>query len=214
VAEVITSCDAVDRFWLAPVAETTHQPRADANSAVDIDTLRAVFRLSSARKWFEHQKWSALPVGERGDRILHWGADHAWVACPTNPRRSVRRWCSRWMQRPFRPADINSLVAYAVDSNKRWSDDQSAAVLEISIADHDELPGLRGIGAYDDLNYEKRLGIKRTKTAERQRRYRAKHATGARRGRPALQISEQDRVTRRKAQAAERKRRFKERKNP
>jgi hypothetical protein len=40
--------------------------------------------------------WEVLPQGIRGQHILQWGADHAWLASPANPERGVRRWCRRW----------------------------------------------------------------------------------------------------------------------
>jgi hypothetical protein len=182
--------ESTDRFWLEPVPpKSTPQPPSDntdaPSKASDVYTLRATGRLANAREVFKHRGWQTLPLGERGNRILRWGADHAWLACPTNPKRSVRRWCSRWMTRPFRPADIAALVAYAKTSNKRWSDDESAMVIEITLADHKTIEGgLRFLGASDDPNYEIRDNIKRAKAAARARKCRANHSTGAKRGRP------------------------------
>src|ERR1700688_4030816 len=99
----------------------------------------------------------------------------------------------------------DSLVADTVDSNKRWSHDQCAAVLEITVRDR-EAHGFRFLGAMDDPNHEIRLAVSRKKGAARGRGFRAAHSTGAKRGSPALQLSEEEMVARRRAQGAERKR--------
>jgi hypothetical protein len=72
---------------------------------------------------------------------------------------------------------------YARTSNKRWSHDECAAVLEIGVRDRLTL-GFRFIGADDDPNYEIRQAASREKHAARSRKYRAKHSTGANPGRP------------------------------
>jgi hypothetical protein len=148
----------------------------------DINVLIARGRLAEARKWFEHRGWEVLPQGERGRRILRWGADHARLADPANPKRSVRRWCRSWDPR-LTVDELDELVAYTENSNKRWSADQCAVVLEITVRDRSTL-GLRFIGAADDPNYEVRHDNKRAKDAERARRSRAARSTGAKRGRP------------------------------
>jgi hypothetical protein len=162
-------------------------------------------RLKEARHWFAHRGWDVLPQGRRGRRILKWGADHAWMASPDNPKRSVRRWCRKWA--PWlKPAALDNLVVATERSNKRWNPDQCAAVLEITVRVRSTL-GLRFIGADDDPNYEIRLGIRKAKAAARARHFRAAHSTGRPRGRPALALSPEEKRTRRLAQEAERKRR-------
>src|ERR1700688_4671552 len=96
--------------------------------------IRARGRLSDAKKVFADRQWDVLPQGIRGQRILRWGADQAYLAGSANPERSVRRWCRRWWP-TLKPAELDEIVAYTKTSNKRWSDDESAAVLEISLAD-------------------------------------------------------------------------------
>jgi ribosomal protein L20A (L18A) len=172
----------------------------------DKDVLLARGRLKEARRWFTYLRWEELPPTERGRRILKWGADHAWLASPANPQRSVRRWVRRWA--PWLTAsELDELVTACKRSNKRWSADQCATVLDIGMR-HRSMLNLRFIGASDDLNYEARLGIKRTKAAARARRYRANHSTGAKRGRPAIQLSQEEAMARRRAQAAKRARRY------
>jgi hypothetical protein len=155
-----------------------------ANQRNEIDMLRARGRLSDAKKWFAHRGWSVLPQNDRGRSILRWGADHAWLAAETDRKRkgSVRRWCRRWAPR-LSDAELDRIVADTVNSNKRWSHDQSAAVLEITVRDR-QLHGFRFIGADDDPDYLIRDELKRSKAAERARRYRARKSTGAKRGRP------------------------------
>jgi hypothetical protein len=168
----------------------------------DIAVLIARGRLSNARKWFEHLGWPVLPQGIRGQRILAWAADQAWLASPANPKRSVRRWCRRWA--PWlKDAELRKIIAASDGSNKRWSGDQCATVLEISMRDRTALC-LRFIGVDDDPNYERRDAMKREKAACRARRYRAAHRTGKTRGRPVLELSPEDRLARKRAQTAER----------
>jgi hypothetical protein len=139
-------------------------------------------RLADARRWFQYRGWQTLPKDDRLQPILKWGADHAYLACPINPPRSVHRWCRKWA--PWlTAAELGQIIAYTNTSNKRWAHDQCATVLGITVRDRHKL-GLRFIGANDDPNYEVRLGIKRAKGAERSRKHRAKNSTGAKRGRP------------------------------
>jgi hypothetical protein len=145
--------------------------------------IRARGRLSNAKKVFADRQWDVLPQGIRGQRILRWGADQAYLADPTHPEISVRRWCRKWA--PWlKPAELDEIVAYTQTSNKRWSDDECAAVLEVNVADRQRLR-LRFIGADDDPNYEIREGLQREKNAGYSRTYRAKRRTGRPRGRPA-----------------------------
>jgi hypothetical protein len=144
--------------------------------------IRARGRLAEARKWFAHRGWDVLPQGIRGQRILLWGADQAYLAGPANPLKSVRRWCRCWA--PWlKPAELDAIVAGTTSSNKRWSDDESAATLEINVADRQRLH-LRFIGADNDPNFEIRDGLQREKNAGYSRTYRAKRSTGRPRGRP------------------------------
>ncbi|OKO76048.1 hypothetical protein [Bradyrhizobium sp. AS23.2] len=168
--------------------------------------IRARSRLKEARKWFTYRGWTELPHDDRGRSIPRWGADHAWLANPDNPMRSVRNWCRCWGKR-FSKAELDRIIAETETSNKRWNADQCAMVLGITVSDR-EMLGLRFLGACDDLSYEIRLGIKREKAAARARKHRAKNSTGRKRGRPALALSEQDKLARKKAQDSERAKRY------
>jgi hypothetical protein len=185
--------------------DTRSRERAQ-ESDVDKASLLARCRLAEAKRWFAHRGWQVLPQGIRGQSILRWGADHAWLAASGNSQTSVRRWCRKWA--PWlTAADQSELFDYLKDSNKKWSADQSACVLEISVMDRTKLK-LRHIGADDDPNYEARLGIHRDEAAVRARKYRLKHRTGAKRGRPALPLSQEELLTRRRAQDAQRAKRY------
>jgi hypothetical protein len=144
-------------------------------------------------------KAARLPASQRRparDTRWGWGADHAWLAAPSSPQRSVRRWCRRWA--PWLTVnELNNLVKTTERSNKRWSHDQSAAVLEVSAADREKFKLWR-IGANDGPNHEIRRGILRTKAAERVRKHRQR--TGAKRGRPELKLSSEARLARSNAQ--------------
>ncbi|WP_271587502.1 hypothetical protein [Bradyrhizobium sp. CCBAU 53415] len=154
-------------------------------TTADIKSDRALIargRLKEARQWFEHCGWKTLPRNDRLMPILRWGADHAHMADPSDPRRSVRRWCRKWA--PHLPeAAIDQIISYTKASNKRWSADQCAAVLNITVRDRHKL-SFRFIGACDDPEYEFRLDISRAKAAAKSRRRRAKNSTGRKRGRP------------------------------
>ena len=176
--------------------------------------MMACGRLKVARQWlFEIRGWKELPRTFRGEQILKWGADHAWLAAKKDWKRnrSVRNWC-RSVAPSLTDAELDQLVAYSADSNKGWTHDQSATVLEITLHDSQEHGFGRFVGASDDPNYEIRNGLKLEKAAARARKYRAAHSTGAKRGRPALQLSEEERLARRTAQATARKRAERERK--
>jgi hypothetical protein len=151
-------------------------------SAAQVEVMRARGRLKNARQWFAHLGWDVLPKTERGRRILQWAADHACLASPTNPERSVRRWCRKWA--PW--CDPDRVVDQCQTSNKRWSDDQSATVLGITLSDKQSL-GLQFIGASDDPDFDQRRETARIQHVERNRRYRAKKSTGRKRGRPRLE---------------------------
>ena len=139
-------------------------------------------RLADARRWFERRLWKVLPQDERGMRILKWGADQAYLACPTNPKQSVRRWCRKWA--PWlTAAELSQIIADTAVSNKRWSNDQCAAVLEISVRVSKHFR-LRFIGANDDPDHKIRDSIRRGMAAERSRKYRATRSTGGKGGRP------------------------------
>jgi hypothetical protein len=155
---------------------------AKQKSDSDKSVMIARGRLKEARKLFAHRGWEVLPQGIRGQLILKWVADHAWLAYPANPKGAVRRHCGQLA--PWLKEDgLAELIATTAESNKKWSHDQSATVLEISMRDGRAL-GFRFLGCDDDPTYERRLKIKRAKNAARARKYRASRSTGAKRGRP------------------------------
>jgi hypothetical protein len=130
---------------------------APPNKRIDKTALRARGRLKNARRWFAHRGWDVLPQGIRGQRILRWCADQIYLANPTNPKLSVRNQCRKlapWLT----TAEMDGLLAYVATSNKRWSDDQCATVLEITVRDRQTL-GVWFVGADDDPNYEQRRDI-------------------------------------------------------
>lgn len=169
------------------------------------DLLIARGRLANARRWFAHRGWDVLPRTERGRSILRWGVDQAWLAGPADPKRSLRGWCRRWA--PWLTgAELDQIVRETATSNKRWTSDHSATVLEISVRDREALQ-LWFFGADDDPHFEKRLQLKREKAAARARKFRADHSTGRPRGRPALDLSPEERAAHIRKQNAERQRR-------
>ncbi|PAY05455.1 hypothetical protein CK489_29160 [Bradyrhizobium sp. UFLA03-84] len=189
--------------------ELMHRPgiiEAEPQADLNIGILRARGRLKDAKRLFANRGWDTLPRSARGLKILRWGADHAFMAAMTNQERSVRNWCRKWA--PWlKPTELDAIVAGTRTSNKRWSDDQSATVLNVTVRDRTNLK-LRFIGACDDINYEIRGALRREKNAECQRKRRAGSSTGKKRGRPHLGLSPEERTTRIKAQDAERSRRY------
>jgi hypothetical protein len=172
------------------------------NSASDLTVLLARGCLSNAKKWFAHRGWDELPPSERGQLILQWGADQAYLASPTNPSRYVRLWCRTWNPRLTR-LELDKIVAYTAGHNKRYTPDQSAMVLEVGVRDREALR-LWFFGANDDPDYEYRNKAKKAKAAARACKYRALHSTGAKRGRPALKLSEEERIDHERVQRANR----------
>jgi len=170
------------------------------------DTLIARTRLKQAKRWFAVCGWEQLPQDEQGWRILRWGADQAWMAASGNPETSVRRWCRKVAPR-LTVSELDELVEETKHSNKRWSSDQCAAVLGISVTNRTKHK-LWHLGADDDPNYEVRQGIIRAQSAKRSSKYRAKRSTGAKRGRPPLQLSPEEKLARTKAQDAQRQKRL------
>jgi hypothetical protein len=184
----------------------THTHKIKDDPAADLGVMFARGRLSDAKKVFAHRRWGVIPSGIRGRRIVQWGADHAWLAASANPKRSVRNWCRKWA--PWlKDAELDLIVAETETRNKHWSHDQSAAVLEIGVTDREELKTWF-LGADDDQDHEQRRAIHKAKNAARQRRYRAAHTTGRKVGRPGLVLSPEDKLSRRRAQGAERARKF------
>ena len=129
-----------------------------APEEIPIGALIARCRLKEARIWLEDQGLKHLPNNERGIRIVRWGADQAWCAAPKNPQISVRRWCHKWAPWLTKP-ELDAMVIRTATSNKRWSIDQCAIVLEVSLEDHMRLK-LRHIGANDDPSYDLRRELK------------------------------------------------------
>lgn len=64
------------------------------------------------------------------------------------------------------PVDVSAEIERAKTSNKRWSADQCAIVLEIDLDDHVRLK-MVAIGANDDPNYERRNDLRRLKDRNR-----------------------------------------------
>jgi hypothetical protein len=180
-------------------------PRNDDDYAIIART-----RLKDLRIWFKRNGWDELPQGERPGR-LQWIADHAWVAYPTNPKPAIRRRC-REIAPDLSDDDLDQLIAYTEQSNKRWTPDQSAMVWDITAHDRDS-HALWSFGACDDPDYEWRRNRNLEKDAERKRNERAARSTGRPRGRPRLELTPEEMKARRNAQAAERMRRLRLRKN-
>jgi hypothetical protein len=157
----------------------------DEQARAELNTIKARGRLKDAKKIFAHRgQQQGLPRSERSQRILEWGSDMAWLAADVSklgPRqalqkreRSVRNWC-RSKRPQLTKAELAALVERTRTSNKRWSNDESAAVIDIGV--HNRPIGYKFIGASDDPFYVHRHAEKRKKGAARARKFRA--ANGA-----------------------------------
>jgi hypothetical protein len=175
-------------------------------STSDKAVLIARGRLKEARKLFERRRWDTLPRGRRGQRILAWCAIQAWLAYPSDPEAGVRRVCGG-LAPYLKETEWIELIAETKVANKRFSHDQSAMVLEISVRDCLD-HGLQFLGCDNDPDYKARHKAKRARNAACQRKRRAACSTGRPCGRPALQLSEEDKLARSNAQAAERMKRY------
>ena len=181
--------------------------RCDIKStSSDFPVIQARGRLAIARKAFEHRGWTKLPLTTRGMRILLCCADHAWLANPTNPRQGVRNWLKRHTR--LSHIKIDFLVEIVEKRGKRWTNDQFATTLEITVLDRMSISGdFRFVGASDDDDGIARAAINRAKDAARKRASRAANSTGRKPGRPAtLNLSPEEKKARSNAQAAKRMR--------
>jgi hypothetical protein len=167
---------------VADIAES--RKISDKKDRVAIKRLQARGRLGNLNKLMAVRDWIVLPQGRRGQRILKWGAHHAWRAAERNPERSCRRWCRKkapWLK----PHELDELVAYTASRcTTWWSHDDSAVCLDVGVCER-EANSLWFLGACDDPDYEIRGMIKNAKAMMRARRRRAAKGTGRPRGRPA-----------------------------
>jgi hypothetical protein len=176
---------------------------AEQKSDSDKSTLIARGSLKEARKLFAHRGWDTLPQGRRGQRILAWCAIQAWLAYPSDPEAAVRRVCGG-LAPYLKESGWIDLIAETKSANKRFSHDQSAMVLEISVRDC-LAQGFRFLGCDDDPGYEARHKAKQARNAACQRKRRAARSTGRPCGRPRLDLSPEE-MARRRSQDADRKR--------
>jgi hypothetical protein len=191
--------------------ERDRNPQA---SAINKSLMFARGRLLDLPKVFLHRGWhvAGMPKNDRAYRILRCLADHVWIAKQHHEEIEIRFDIIRHLCVKFAPwmtpAELQQIVDDTPKSNKRWTNDQVARVLELTALEAAEIGGLRFLGACDDDDRIIRDAIKRAKTAERNRRYRASRRTGAQRGRPSSNLSDEERVKLKKAQNAERNRRY------
>jgi hypothetical protein len=198
--------EANEAFASAIRDEAKREARAGSEPDIGKFAMRARCLLKEMRRLFEHRGWDVLPKTEWGLRILRLGADLAWLAAQANPKRSVRTWCRRY-GRAFSPDELDAIIAATDSSNKRWTGDQIATVLEVTASDRAAM-GFRQIGACDDPNYERRRKSQRQKEAACQRQLRASRSTGRTRGRPPLNLSPEEKLSRKREQNAARARKY------
>jgi hypothetical protein len=98
--------------------------------------------------------------------------------------------------------ELDQIVRETETRDKRWSGDQSAAVLEVGVRDR-EAHQLWFLGADDDPHFEQRIKLKRAKAAARARKYRADRSKGRPCGRPRLDLTESEKKSRMRRQSAE-----------
>ena len=106
------------------------EQKSDTNKFV----LIARGRIKEARAEFARRGWDTLPQGIRGQRILAWIACMARDGYPSNPEAAVRRICGG-LAPYLKEHELAALIESTRAVNRRFSHDQSAMVLEISVID-------------------------------------------------------------------------------
>lgn len=179
---------ALGTFTVVKTVKSTEHIQRRANPRNTIKPLVAQGRLKMAKKLFAANGWKTLPKTTRGRRVLEWGADHAWCSRPSNRAQAVREWYGI-MAPGASEAQIEAMLKALKKGvrNLKWTADQSAMVLELSLDRCRELKLQKFLGADDDINYDRRRGIAGKGGAARSRKYRAKKSTGRPRGRPKKQ---------------------------
>jgi hypothetical protein len=172
----------------------------------DKSVLIARGRLKETRKLLAGRGWNVLPQGIRGQRILALCACLAWDGYPSNPEAAARRICGG-LAPHLKELELAELIAETRVTNRRFSHDQCAMVLEISVIDC-LAQGFRFLGCDDDPDYQSRHKARRARNAACQRRRRAAKSSGRKGGRPRLDLSPEEKLARRRAQGAERAKRL------
>jgi hypothetical protein len=160
--------------------------RSSQKSTPDKAVLIARGRLKEARAEFARRGWDTLPQGRRGQKILAWCACMAWNGYPSDPEAAVRRICGG-LAPYLKEHELDALIDSTRVTNRRFSHDQSAMVLEIPVTDC-LARGRRFLGADDDPDYAVRDQAKRARNAAYQRRRRAAKSSGRPRGRPKSDV--------------------------
>jgi hypothetical protein len=148
----------------------------------DFVILRGRGRLKEARHEFARRGWKVLPQGIRGQRILALCACLAWDGYPRNPEAAVRRVVDD-LAPYLTELDVIRLISETRVANRRFSNDQCAAILELSVIDCLN-QRYRWLGCDDDPDFMVRLEARRERNAACQRRRRAAKRSGRPRGRP------------------------------
>jgi hypothetical protein len=165
-------------------------------------TMKARSILKNLRIWLKVKGWEILLKDKRRHSRLRWLADHACLANPKNQKAAVRRECLK-VAPDLSDDEVDDLIAYTKASNKRWTPDQSAAVWDIGFL-HRERHRLWHFGAFDDINYERRIDLNLEKEAARKRNARAARSSSRPRGRPRLNMTADERREHDKALATKR----------
>jgi hypothetical protein len=179
---------------------------SEKKSDINRFVLIARGRIKDAREEFTRRGWHTLPRRIRGRRILAWIACMAWDGYPSDPEAAVRRICGD-LAPYLKEHELAALIESTRAANRRFSNDQCAMIIEISVIDCLDR-GYRFLGAMDDEDHVERDKARRARNAACQRRRRAAKSGGRKGGRPSLDLSPEDKLARRRAQGAERARRL------
>lgn len=169
---------------------TLPDPRAEAVAA---RAMVARMRLKQAARWFAKAKGTV-----KSQAIIRWLACQAWLSTSRNQPATVRAVLTRHAPDLDRD-EINAVIKHTRGHITRWTSDQCAEILQISVWDREVLQ-LWHLGAVDDYDYAIRTQLRARKSALRVAKFRAKNPSPRPRGRPPKRITraQKDKLLKRK----------------
>ena len=163
---------------------TLPKPRAEAAAA---RAMIARLRLKQATRWFAKKGKETV----RSQSVIRWISCQAWLSASRNPPATVRAVLTR-LAPTLSSNDIQDLIEHTKGNISRWTSDQCAEVLQISVWDREALQ-LWHLGAIDDYDYAIRGQLRAQKSALRVAKFRAKNTSPRRRGRPRKDLTKAQR---------------------
>lgn len=170
---------------------TLPKPRVEAAAA---RAMIARLRLKQATRWFAKKGKETV----RSQSVIRWIACQAWLSASRNPPATVRAVLTR-LAPTLSSNEIQDLTEHTKGNISRWTSDQCAEILQISVWDREALQ-LWHLGAIDDYDYAIRSKLRAQKSALRVAKFRAKIISPRPRGRPrkTLTTAQIDKMLKRK----------------